>query len=189
MVWTPAGEIIFPRTEWLPAEAGSNLWAVSVDLHTGAPSTAPPRELTSWVGVGAAALSASASGERIAFIRFEAQTDVYVGALSNGGRALTTPTRLTLTDRNERPSAWSKDSRGVYFFSDRSGNFDIFFQALDGTPARPVASGPEWETLAQLSPDGVSLLYWRFPAVVSGEAVRPELVRRDRGQTRYPNSR
>ena len=177
VIWSGAGDIIYPRAEWLPAEAGSNLWAVPVDLQSGVP-TAAPRALTSWVGVGAAALTASASGQRIAFIRYEAQTDVYVGALSGGGHVLSPPERLTMTDRNERPSTWSKDGRGVYFFSDRSGNFDIFFQGLDGTPARAVATGPEWETLSQLSPDGESLLYWRFPAVVSGEAVRPELVRR-----------
>jgi hypothetical protein len=134
--------------------------------------------VTSWVGVGAAALSASASMSRVAFIRFDTQSDVYIGSLSQGGRALSPPRRLTLTDRNERPAAWSKDGSGVYFFSDASGNFDILYQPIDAGVARPFAAEPAWETVSQLTPDGDDLLYWRFPPVVADQAVRPELVRR-----------
>jgi Tol biopolymer transport system component len=177
VVWSPDGEIVYPRTEWLPAEAGSNLWSVPVDPRTGA-ATAEPRAITSWVGVGAAALTADRAMSRIVFIRFEAQADVYVGALADGGRTLMTPQRLTLSDRNERPSAWSRDGRGVYFFSDASGNFDILYQEVAGGAPRPFANDAEWETLSQLSPDGRSLLYWRFPAVVSDQAIRPEIARR-----------
>lgn len=177
VLWTQAGELIYPRAEWLPAEPGSSLWSVAVDASTGA-ATGSPRALTSWVGVGAAALSADRSASRIAFIRFEEQADVYVGALSDGGRKLGPPRRLTLTNRNERPSAWTRDGRSVYFFSDASGNFDILLQDLAGGPARPFAADAEWETSAQLTPDGRSLLYWRFPAVASDEAVNPEIVRR-----------
>jgi serine/threonine protein kinase/Tol biopolymer transport system component len=185
VVWSSAGDIIYPRTEWLPAEAGSNLWSVKVDARTGA-ALSPPRRITNWSGVGAAALTFSERSDRIAFIRFESQADVYVADLADGGRTLGPRRRLTLSDRNERPSAWSKDGSGVYYFSDASGNFDIYFQDITGGTARPFAAEPEWETSSQLAPDGESLLYWRFPAVVSDDGatpaslagVRPEIVRR-----------
>jgi Tol biopolymer transport system component len=178
VVWTPAGDILYPRTEWLPAEPGSNVWAVRVDPRTGSP-TAAPRAVTAWTGVGAAALTADRSGSRLAFLRFKTQADVYVGDLGDGGRRLGAPRRLTLSDRNERPSAWSADGQRVFFFSDASGNFDVVSQALDGSPPRPFAAEPDWETSSQLSPDGESLLYWRFPAAVTtDQAVRPEIVRR-----------
>jgi hypothetical protein len=180
VLWTPSGDILYPRSEWLPAEPGSNLWGVKVDAKTGAP-LAPPRAVSHWVGVGAAALSASADLSRVAFIRFEVQADVYVGDLSNGGRTLSTPHRLTLSDRNERPSAWSKDGQGVYYFSDARGNFDVFYQPIDGGAPRAFAADPDWETSSQLAPDTSSLLYWRFPAVAGDEAVHPELVRRPIG--------
>jgi hypothetical protein len=176
VAWAPSGDIIYPRTEWLPAEAGSNLWSVRVDPRSGK-ATAAPHPITSWIGVGAVALRGSRTMDRIAFLRFEAQTDVYVAPILDGGRALGAPGRLTLTDRNERPSGWSKDGKGVFFFSDRSGNFDIYYQEPFGV-ARPVAADAEWETLSQVTPDGESLLYWRFPPVVSGVGIHPELVRR-----------
>jgi predicted Ser/Thr protein kinase len=179
VVWTPKNEILYPLAEWLPAESGSNLYAVAVDAKTGAARSAP-RAITSWVGTSASVLSASAAGGRVAFVRFELQADVFIGDLVDGGRHITTPRRLTLTDRNERPSAWSRDGRGVYFFSDRNGNFDLFFQEINGAPARTIASDDAWETLPQLTPDGASLLYWRFPAVKAGEAVRPDLFRSPR---------
>jgi serine/threonine protein kinase/Tol biopolymer transport system component len=177
VVWTQSGELVYPRAEWLPAEPGSSLWSVTIDESTGA-MTSAPHSLTSWVGVGAAGLSADRRTSRIAFIRFEVQSDVYVGALSRRGRQLDEPRRLTLTDRNERPSAWSRDGRGVYFFSDATGNFDVFFQEIaGGAPPRPVAQSADWETSSQVSPDGEYLLYWRFLAVTSTEGVHPEIVR------------
>jgi hypothetical protein len=91
---------------------------------------------------------------------------------------MSTPRRLTLSDRNERPSAWSRDGRGVYYFSDANGNFDVFFQPIDGGAPLAVAAEPDWETSSQVAPDGANLLYWRFPVVVAGEAVHPEIVRR-----------
>ena len=176
VLWTPGGEIVYPLAEWLPAESGSNLYRVAVDAVTGVPHGAP-RALTSWVGTSASVLSASASGKRVAFVRFELQADVFVGDLSERNARLSRPRRLTLTDRNERPSAWSRDGKSVFFFSDRSGNFDVFQQDIAGGPARAVVADDAWETLPQVTPAGDALLYWRFPPVRAGEAVRPDLYR------------
>ena len=176
LAWLPSGELLYALAEWLPAEAGANLWSVPVDVATGK-TTSAPRQRTRWVGTNAWALSADSSGKRVAFLRFETQTDVYVGALVDHDRRLEAPRRLTLTERNERPSGWTKDSREVLFFSDRAGNFDLFRQPLDSTAASPLASTDAWETMPELAPDGATLLFWRFAAVSPGEGVRPDLFR------------
>ncbi len=176
LVWTKAGELVYPLAEWLPAEPGSNLHALHVDPKTGA-AIGSARQLTHLVGVNASRLSTDAEATRIAFVRFEVQTDVYLGALEDGGRRLHPPTRLTLTDRNERPSTFSRDGADVLFFTDRNGSFDLYAQAIAGGPARPLVATPAWETMSQLGPDGASLLFWQFPAVAAGEAVKPTLMR------------
>jgi serine/threonine-protein kinase len=176
LLWLPGGELVFPLAEWLPAESGANLWSVRLDGATGR-ALEPPRQRTRWIGTSAWHLSADRDGKRIAFLRFETQTDVFVGGLADRDHRLAAPRRLTLSERNERPSGWTADGREVLFFSDRAGNFDLFRQPLDAILASPIASTEAWETMAQLTPDGASALFWRFPPVSPGEAVRPDLFR------------
>ncbi|HEY2514542.1 MAG TPA: protein kinase, partial [Polyangiaceae bacterium] len=177
LLWSPRGGVVYSLAEWLPAESGANLWSVPVDPKTGQ-STGAPRPITAWVGMSASALSEDARGDRVAFVRSEIQADVYVGDLQDGGMRLSSPRRLTLSDRNERPSAWGPDG-SVLFFSDRTGNFDVFAQPLDGGAPRAIAAEPDWETMPQVTPDGRAVLYWRFPPARAGEPVHPEIVRRE----------
>ncbi len=145
--WLPDGRLIYSLGE----SAGSNplltapgfgstetnFWEIKVDSESGKPA-GKPRRLTNWTDFSLAGPNASTDGKRLAFSRITAQTDVYVSDLEAGGAQLRTPPRrLTLDERNDWPSTWTPDSKAVLFFSDRSGKYEIYKQALDQDSARP----------------------------------------------------
>ena len=121
-----------------------------MDAGSGQPA-GKPRRITNWTDFSLAGPNASADCKRLVFSRVSAQTDVYVGDLEKGGARLKTPPRrLTLDERNDRPSAWTPDSKAVLFISDRSGHYHIYKQAPDQDSAEPFvvipASGLECTT-------------------------------------------
>jgi Tol biopolymer transport system component len=103
--------------------------------------------------------SATRDGKRLAFVKLRRQSDVYVGALHENGTRLDDVRRLTLDDRDDHPSCWSRDSRSIYFSSERQGTPDIFRQGIGDPVAEPVVQGPGAQLGAELSPDGQYLLY------------------------------
>ena len=120
-----------------------NLWEVpsrSV-LRTG-PAAGKPRRLTKWTGFTITDLSATADGKRLAFLKWSAQGDVYVASLKPGNAGIDTPRRLTLDERDDVPTAWSADSREVYFQSDRQGTIGAYRQRIDGDTAERMVQAP-----------------------------------------------
>lgn len=160
--WLPDGRILFERFEPPPNEKESNLWAVSVDPRKGTAS-GEPRRLTLWAGFAFGGFSVTADGKRLVFLKRRNQADVYVAELEGGGTRLKTPRRLTLDDRGDWPSAWTRDGETVLFSSDRNGSIDIFKQGLGQTTAEALVLGPEEQTEPRLSPDGSWMLYWSYP--------------------------
>ncbi len=118
--WAPNGRLIFSLAEPAPNGKDSNLWEVKLDPRTGKPEDKPAR-LTNWVGFSFASPTLTADGKRVAFLKWNFQTNVYLAELKAGGARLTTPRRLTLDDRNDSPTSWTSDSRAVVFWSDRNG--------------------------------------------------------------------
>ena len=102
-----------------------------------------PRRITNWVDSHFWGLSTTTDRKRLAFLKGNPQSDVYVGELEAKGRRLKTPRRLTLDEHQDIPSAWTPDSKAVLFVSDRMGSFNIFKQALDEDTAEPLTSGSE----------------------------------------------
>ena len=66
---------------------------------------------------------------------------------------------MTLDERNDWPTAWTPDSKAVLFHSDRSGNYDIYKQALDQDSAEPLVASPRADWIARLSPDASWIVY------------------------------
>ena len=89
------------------------------------------------------ALSATADGSKAAIVRQMYQTDVYTAPLNGEGNLASSPSRLTIDDRNDFPGDWTRDHRSVIFSSDRNGTQDIFAQDRDSETARLIAGGPE----------------------------------------------
>jgi predicted Ser/Thr protein kinase len=177
VAWRAGGDLVFSLAEWLPAEPGSNVWSVAVDEGTGR-ARGERRQLTHWTGVIAASFSADRAGDRMAFVRYDVQTDIYVAGLTAARSLAGAPTRLTLKERNERAPAWAADGSGVFYTSDENGNFDIFFQDLMGHAPSSVAASRDWETGPIVTPDGAHLLYWRLRPVGLGEATSADLMLR-----------
>ncbi len=95
----------------------------------------------------------SPDGKQIAFeSRLDEQSDIYIVDAAGGlSRRLTTSSA-----QDSRPS-WSRDGQFVYFGSDRSGDWQIWKQSLDGGEAVQITSAggtAGWETKA-----GDALLY------------------------------
>jgi hypothetical protein len=129
-------------------------------------------------------LSASASG-RLAFQRYEAQTDVFVGAWDGRLGRLVSPRRLTMNDRNDRSSAFTADGR-VLFASDRSGSNGVFVRSLDADADVPLQTrDDEWATWPAPGPSG-SVLFWSTKKSPDESPVHPVLMRADAGGARAP---
>jgi eukaryotic-like serine/threonine-protein kinase len=156
--WAPDGRLIFSRAEPSPNANDSNLWEVRLDPRSGKPEDKPART-TNWAGFSFASPTGTADGQRLAFLKSNFQSDVYVAELQAGGTRVTTPRRLTLDERNDWPTAWTGDSRAVLFWSDRNGSNQVFKQNIDQEIAESVTAGPEENWMPRVGPDGTSILY------------------------------
>ena len=141
----------------------SNLWQVKLDPRTGKPvgQAGSDHEL-GWLFLcfchGYRRRKASS-----VFLKLNFQSNVYIAELEAGGARLSTPRRLTLDDRNDCPAAWTSDSAGVLFWSDRNGPNQIFKQKIDEHTAETVIAGPDQAWMPRVSPDGKSILYSTSP--------------------------
>jgi eukaryotic-like serine/threonine-protein kinase len=90
--WAPNGRLVFALAEPVPNGDDANLWEIKLDSRTGEPENKPER-LTNWVGFSFTSPTLSADGKRVAFLKWNSQTNVYLAELKAGGTKLTTPRR------------------------------------------------------------------------------------------------
>ena len=172
--WLSDGRLIYSQPEPPPNQSDDNLWEIRVDPRTGAPAGRPQR-ITNWVVSHSWGLSATSDGKRLAFLKGNPQSDVYVGELEAKGTRLKTPRRLTLDERQDFPGAWTPDSKAVLFDSDRTGSFNIFKQALDQDSAEALTTGSESKSTPRLSPEGSWILY---SVLAPGKKISASALRR-----------
>lgn len=156
--WLPDGRILF--TVVTPQDAGAG--ALYLLGRRG-----NKRRLDIGGGLTVADMSATADSKRLAVIRASQQDDVYMAAMGRNGFA-GEPRRVTLDDRDDRPSGWLPN--GFLFESNRNGTFDVFRQRGEGTMAELLASGPDQQFGAETTPDGRAILYWS--AADNGDKMR-----------------
>jgi len=169
--WAPDGRFIFSLAEPSPNQNDSNLWEVRLDPKTGKLEDKPAR-ITNWVGFSFASPTGTADGKRLAFLKFNFQSNVYVAEVQAGGARITTPRRLTLDERNDFPTTWTSDSRAVVFWSDRNGTNQVFKQNLDQQTAETMVAGPEDAWAPRVSPDGKFILSVISPQGIGGPSGR-----------------
>jgi Tol biopolymer transport system component len=170
--WGRGGRLIYTVRESPPNEYDSNLWEQRVDEETGKPKGVP-RRLTDWNGFYFGNPELTVDGKQFVFLNGRSQSDVYLSELTNGGTELKTPRRLTLDERTDWPGGWSLDSKTIFLYSDRNGNFDIYKQGPNDHNAQPIVTGPEEKQAPQISPDGRWVVYMQWPKAAEGVAMGP----------------
>jgi Tol biopolymer transport system component len=93
------------------------------------------------------------------YLRLEQQSDVHVGRLVEGGTKLESPERMTMDDRSDIPYAWAPDGRSLYFWSNRSGNTDVYQQAIGEDTAALIVGGAGDQCCPRVTPDGKWILF------------------------------
>jgi len=154
--WLPDGRIIFA----LENKTGdSALWEVVVDPRTGM-RTSEPKRIIHWPRAAFMGLSATDKGKKLLVLQGTSQNDIYVGEFDSKSVRLKTTRQFTSDERDDIPAAWTRDGKGLLFISDRSGSYDIYRQAVQGSGLQAIVAGPTDEYEPRFSPDGSWLLYW-----------------------------
>ena len=136
-----------------------HLWSLRTDPNTGK-FLEQPRQLTHQ-DYDLKAISTSADGKHVVAVRgMNGRPNIFVADLpARHYPRFTHVRRITFTDADEYPHAWTPDSRSVIFESHRNGNFDLFRQEIDQTDAQPLVMSNDSEVLPHVSPDGKWVLY------------------------------
>ena len=161
LLWLSDGRMIFELDEVPGSQNASNLWQITTDPETGKPSGKTAR-ITNWDGIGPDWISVSRDGLRLVVNKIHNRDDVYVGELKEEGARLDSPTRLTVSESQDYPSAWTRDSKAVLFVSDRTRRNQIFRQQPGRDTAERLIQGPNDDVAAELSVDGTWILYLSF---------------------------
>lgn len=164
IAWRDAGKLLFVQGGRSVSGEQTGLWELAVD------DEAEPKLLHTWPGSVLGDLAVLPDGALI-YARQDTQSDVVLAPLCEPGN----PRRLTLHDRNDRPTGWTSDGR-VLFMSDRYGSWDLLVQAPGSTDAERLIESDDWETWGRQFGD--SLWYWQIE-VSGADAGSYGLMRRD----------
>lgn len=155
----PDGRVLFLGQYPADLNGSRQLWELRTDPGTGK-VLKPPRPLTR--DEGATNISASDDGNQVVIVRdLRGFPNIYIADLppSRQTPALLNRRRLTFSESQEYPHAWTADGRTIVFESDRTGYFDLYRQDIDQREPEPLIVSPSTKVMASLTPDGQSLLY------------------------------
>lgn len=157
-MWLPGGRLIYSKLE--ERDRVCNFWELPIDPTTAKPRGEPKR-ITNWAGFCVRNLSTTADSKQIAFSRWTFEGAVYVAEFEAGGKRITEPVRLTLTEAWNSPSAWTPDSKAVIFRSTKEDLDGIYKQTLGTDTPEPIVTGLATFPFGHhfISPDSKYLLY------------------------------
>lgn len=165
LLWAPDGRIVYTladSTKWgiafsSFASTSYDIWGIPVNTSTAKP--AGPSVLIAHASGEVSRLSMAESTGTLAFVNEVKQMDAYISELAEGGGSATPPRRLTLSDANDVPFAWTADSRSIIFISDRNRYVNIYRQDIDQTTAELVVGGKVNAWTPRATPDSQHLVY------------------------------
>jgi len=177
LLWTSDGRIVFTladSTKWGTAflswaSTAFSIWAMPVRTSTAQPQG--PAVLIATMSGDVSRISMTASSDTLSFVNEVKQMDVYISELEPGVKGAKSPRRLTLSDANEVPLAWTPDSRAVIFISDRNHNVNIYRQEIERSTAELIVGGRVNSWTPRLSPDGSQLVYLETPAAGASQEL------------------
>ncbi len=157
VLWLPDGRLLY---SWAEYELGPvslcNFWAFQLDSQTGK-RLDEPRQLTDWSSSCLNAMSVTADGSRLAFMKFAARMSSYVSDLKVGGRDISTPRHFPLSESSDGIADWTSDSKAL-IVSDRTGHFALYKQSLGEDSAEALVPDGYGRN-PRVTPDGEYVLY------------------------------
>jgi serine/threonine protein kinase/Tol biopolymer transport system component len=153
--WLPGGRILYRLPDPL-SYSDFSIWAAAADPSSGKP-TGPPVRLTNGEGDWSN-FQATDDGRRLTYLSTRSSDAIYLGNLELGAQTFN-PRRLTLTEWDNWPSDWTRDSKAILFHSYRSGRAAILTQRVDQQSPESLLSGAESYREPVFSPAGDRLLY------------------------------
>ena len=100
--------------------------------------------------------SVSPDGEWLVLMILDAQEDLFVARADGSGLR-----RLTSDVHKDREPEWSPDGQTIYFFSDRSGRYEIWSIRRDGSSLQQLTRSTDASPGDPvISPDGTSIIVW-----------------------------
>ncbi len=113
----------------------------------------PSRRLALLEGAAAASLSSTHDGRSIAFVGFASQVDADLADFDPERRTLTALRRLTLSDADERPSAFATDGKLLVVADDARGQRAMRVDLRSGL-GTPAFKDEAWTTWSAATPQG-----------------------------------
>jgi serine/threonine protein kinase len=162
--WISPERFLYSRTGDPGGTESDNLWELKVD-RKGNPK-GPSRRLTDWSGFFVQALSSSADGSHLAFLRGSSRIDTFVGEMASGGKRLAGIREFKIDDNYNIPLAWTADSLKLIFSSKRAENRLIYSQDVEGkSAAQLITSTPRMNFyIARSTPDQSALILEGSPS-------------------------
>ena len=159
-IWLPDGRLILRLDEPDSKSLTCNVWQIRMNPRL-TEFIGNVRRLTNFAELCVNPMNATADSKRVVATQWRPHSSVFVGDLQAGGTRITTPTRLTLDESWNNPSAWTADSTAVLFLSNRTGDVVLFKQSLGQDIAEPLFILRKHDGLGSvcLSPDGSWILY------------------------------
>jgi len=159
-IWLPDGRLILRLDEPDSKSLTCNVWQIRMNPRL-TEFIGNARRLTNFAELCVNPLNATADSKGVVTTQWRPHSSVFVGELQAGGARITTPTRLTLDESWNDPSAWTADSKAVLFLSNRTGDVVLFKQSLGHGTAEPLLTLRKHDGLGSvcLSPDGSWILY------------------------------
>lgn len=147
-----------------------SVWEVKTDLASGA-FLGAPRRLLNLNHTEGLSLNATASGDKLLLLRTREQADTYAADFDPERRKVTNVRRATFTGLENYPHAWTPDLKGIVFES-LWETYDLYLQRLDQSTPQLLVATPEQEVMAEMAPNGDSVLY------VSIRKIRDKPIKR-----------
>jgi DNA-binding winged helix-turn-helix (wHTH) protein len=146
------GRVYFTRDLMREEQTRAGLFMVKSDPRTGRFLSAP-QLVSTLPGDKVFEVSASDDAQVISVLLQRRSSDVFVGDLALPRPGLTDVRRLLHVAPDNYPHSWTPDSQRVIFESNDSGDYVIYTQKIDLSPAEPLARSQQNAVLPQLSPD------------------------------------
>ena len=169
IAWLPDGRIVYGNHS---GDTESSLCAIKTDPSTGKRDS-DPSPLAGWKDLEAEQPHSSADGKHLIAVRRRTGDTIYVGDLVSGSKGFA-PHRFLLDDWSSFVTAWTQDSRAIFFDSRRNGKWAVFKQDIDGKTPETLISGPGSYFRPRVTADG-RLLYTATASTRRWEGADPTI--------------